>query len=147
MTKKSVVRLAKDEPEGLQRLASVGKGSARRRTHARAWLQADESKEGPGWTDTRMAEVLGASVRTIETIRRRFVEAGRAPALERKKRLPPPVEARLDGEKEARLIAACRSPAPKGRERGTPRWPADRLVEGGASISQETARRVLKKTS
>jgi transposase len=149
MTKKYVVRLAKDERERLQRLVSVGKGAARRLTHARVLLQADESKGGPGWTDARIAEALGVSVRTIETIRQRFVEEGLELALERKKRLTPPVEALLDGEKEAQLIALCCSRAPKGRERWTLRLLADRLVELEVvdSISHETVRRVLKKTS
>lgn len=149
MTKKYVVRLAKDERERLQRLVSVGKGAARRLTHARVLLQADESKEGPAWTDARIAEALGVGVRTIETIRQRFVEEGLELALERKKRLTPPVEALLDGEKEAQLIAVCCSQAPKGRERWTLRLLADRIVELEVvdSISHETVRRVLKKTS
>jgi len=40
--------LDKDERELLQRLVSVGKGAARRLTHARVLLQADESRNGPG---------------------------------------------------------------------------------------------------
>lgn len=149
MTKKYIVRLEKDERERLQRLVSVGKGAARRLTHARVLLQADESKDCPGWTDARIAEALGVGVRTIETIRQRFVEEGLELALERKKRLSPPVEPLLDGEKEAQLIAVCCSKAPKGRERWTLRLLADRMVELEVvdSVSHETVRRVLKKTS
>ena len=149
MTKKYIVRLDKDERELLQRLVSVGKGAARRLTHARVLLQADESRNGPGWTDARIAEALGVGVRTIETIRQRFVEEGLELALERKKRLTPPVEPLLDGEKEAQLIAVCCSKAPPGRERWTLRLLADRMVELEVvdSLSHETVRRVLKKTS
>jgi transposase len=149
MNGKYVVRLDKDEREMLQRLVSVGKGAARRLTHARVLLQADESRDGPGWTDTRIAEALGVGVRTVETIRQRFVEEGLELALERKKRLTPPVEPLLDGEKEAQLIAVCCSKAPQGRERWTLRLLADRMVELEVveSVSHETVRRVLKKTS
>jgi len=92
---------------------------------------------------------LGVGVRTIETIRQRFVEEGLELALERKKRLTPPVEPLLDGEKEAQLIAVCCSKAPPGRERWTLRLLADRMVELEVvdSLSHETVRRVLKKTS
>ena len=149
MTKKYIVRLDKDERERLQRLVSVGKGAARRLTHARVLLQADESKDGPGWTDVRIAEALGIGVRTIETIRQRFVDEGLELALERKRRLNPPVEPLLDGEKEAQLIAVCCSKAPPGRKRWTLRLLADRMVELEVvdSLSHETVRRVLKKTS
>jgi len=149
MTKKYMVRLDKDEREMLQRLVSVGKGAARRLTHARVLLQADESKGGPGWTDARIAEALGVGVRTIETIRQRFVDEGLELALERKKRLTPPVEPLLDGEKEAQLIAVCCSKAPPGRKRWTLRLLADRMVELEVvdSLSHETVRRVLRKTS
>ena len=127
----------------------MGKGAARRLTHARVLLQADESKNGPGGTDARIAEALGVGVRTIETIRQRFVEEGLELALERKKRLTPPVEPFPDGEKEAQLIAVCCSKAPPGRERWTLRLLADRMVELEVvdSLSHETVRRVLKKTS
>jgi hypothetical protein len=55
----------------------------------------------------------------------------------------------LDGEQEAHLIAlACGSP-PAGRRRWTLRLLADEMVELGHidTISHETIRRMLKKTS
>jgi transposase len=147
--KRYVVRLERSERERLQRLVSVGKGAARKLTHARVLLQADQSTEGPGWTDERIAEGLGVTIRTIEQIRQRFVEEGPESALERKKRCRPAVEPLLDGAKEARLIAVSCSKPPEGRRRWTLRLLADRLVELNIvdSISYETVRRTLKKTS
>jgi len=147
--KKYVVRLDGEEREGLRRLVSKGKASALKLTRAHILLQADVSKAGPGWTDERIAEGLGIAVRTVEHVRQRFVEEGLARALERKKQYRPSVERKLDGRKEARLIAVCCSQAPPGRRRWTLRLLADRLVELNVvnSISHETVRQTLKKTS
>ena len=146
--KRYVVRLEAEERERLRRLVSVGKGAARKLTRARILLQADESGEGPGWTDERIAEGLGVSVRTIEHVRRELVEEGLEAALERRR--PRRVyERRLDGAKEAKLVAVCCSKPPDGRKRWTLRLLADRLVELKVvdSISYETVRRTLQKTS
>ena len=147
--KRYVVRLEGSERERLQRLVSVGKGAARKLTHARVLLQADQSADGPGWTDERIAEGLGVSTRTVESIRQRCVEEGLEAALERKQRCRPAVERLLDGAKEARLIAVSCSKPPEGRRRWTLRLLADRLVELKIvdSICYETVRRALKKTS
>ena len=118
-------------------------------THARVLLQADQSAAGPGWADARIAEGLGVTTRTVENIRRRFVEQGLQAALERKKQCRPSRERLLDGAKEAKLVAICCSKAPNGRRHWTLQLLADRLVELNIvdSISYETVRRTLKKTS
>ena len=55
----------------------------------------------------------------------------------------------LDGEKEAKLVAICCSKAPQGQSRWTLRMLGDELVrlEIVESISHETVRQTLKKTS
>ena len=55
----------------------------------------------------------------------------------------------LDGRAEAQLIALSCSDPPEGRERWSLKLLADRLVELGyvESLSHETVRRTLKKTS
>lgn len=147
--KRYVVRLEREEREQLQRLVSVGKTAARKLTHARVLLQADESAEGPRWTDQQIAEGLGVTTRSVERIRRRFMEEGLESALERKKQCRPSRERLLDGAKEAKLIAVCCSKPPEGRRRWTLKLLSDRLVELEIveSISYETVRRTLKKTS
>jgi transposase len=130
-------------------MVSVGKGAARKLTHARMLLLADESESGPDWTDERIAEGLGVSARSMERIRKRFVEEGLESALARKKQCRPSKERLLDGAKEAKLIALCCSKPPEGRRRWTLRLLSDRLVELDVveSISYETVRQTLKKTS
>jgi hypothetical protein len=147
--KKYVVRLTSEERATLQRLVSVGKAAARKILHARILLQADQGPDGPGWKDQEIAEGLMAHPRTIANVRQRLVEQGLEAALNRKKRLSPPVEPKLDGKAEARLIALRCGLPPEGRMRWTLQLLADKLVELNVvdSVSYETVRRVLKKTS
>src|SRR6185436_5949449 len=70
------VTLTAEEREALGHMISRGKAAARRLVHARVLLQADASEGGPDWTDTRIAEAVRVSVRTIGRVRQRFVEDG-----------------------------------------------------------------------
>lgn len=147
MNKQYIVRLSEEERRELERLIAKGKAVAYKIRHAHILLKADA--DGPAWTDLRIAEAFSCHTRTVEGIRRRFVEQGIEAALNRKKRAMPPREKLLDGAKEARLIALSCSKPPKGRGRWTLHILADRMVELGIveSISHETVRRALKKTN
>jgi transposase len=147
MAKKYVVRLEAAEREELQRLVSVGRASARKITRARVLLQTDASEAGPAYTDEQIAQGLGISVRAIEMLRQRFVEDGLDRALTGKPQGPRRLK--LDGEKEAKLVALCCSSPPEGQERWTLRLLAGRLVELQVvdAVSHETVRRVLQKTN
>lgn len=147
--KKYVVRLATEERAQLQRLVSVGKAAARKILHARILLAADQGPEGPGWSDEQIAQGLTAHPRTVANVRQRLVEQGLDVALNRKKRLTPPVPPKLDGKVEARLIALRCGLPPEGRMRWTLQLLADKIVELKVvdSLSYETVRRALKKTS
>lgn len=87
--------------------------------------------------------------RTIAGVRERLVEQGLEAALNRKKQQRPSREPKLDGKAEARLIALRCGEPPEGRMRWTLQLLADKLVELNVveSVSYETVRRVLKKTS
>ena len=115
MAKRYRVTLTGEEREALGHMISRGKAAARRLVHARVLLQADASEGGPDWTDTRIAEAVRVSVRTIGRVRQRFVEEGLGAALQ-----PKPsrrVYARkLDGAQEAKLIALACSGPPEGKQ-------------------------------
>lgn len=148
MHKQYPVKLTEDERRQLQRLIAAGTESARKLTHARILLKADQSPQGPGWTDAAIAEAVEVSQPTISRVRKQYVEQGLAAALNR--RSPTRVYMRrLDGEQEAKLIAlACGAP-PRGQARWTLRLLADRLVELAIVeevVSYQTVRRILKKT-
>ena len=148
MAKRYRVTLTAEERIGLEALISKGKADARKLAHARVLLQVDEADCGPGRVDRDVASALDLSVRTVERVRRRFVEDGLDAAL-----LPKPskrVYARvLDGAQEAKLIALACSRPPDGKRRWTLRLLAGQVVELGyaGSVSHETVRRTLQKTS
>ena len=100
-------------------LKALNQATGKRFLYARALLLCDRGPEGPGWTVARVAEALGVSARTIEHLKRRFVEQGLEFALERKRRVRPPRKVIFDGAFEARLVALACSPAPPGRKRWT----------------------------
>jgi transposase len=148
MSKRYRVTLTAEERRELEALISKGKADARKLAHARVLLQVDEASGGPGRIDREVAAALDLSVRTIERVRQRFVEEGLQSAL-----LPKPskrIYARaLDGAQEAKLIALACSRPPHGKRRWTLRLLAERVVElkYAESISHETVRRTLQKTS
>jgi transposase len=143
-----VVTLTAEERSSLQSLISKGKAAAHKQTHARILLKADTSSGSPVWGDEQIAQSLEVGRATVERLRRRFVEKGLQAALERKKR-PPARPSVMDGEAEARLVALACSAPPEGRARWTLHLLADRMVELRyvGSVSHETVRRTLKKTS
>jgi hypothetical protein len=147
--KKYKVTLTTDERNSLQELIAAGKAAALKLTHARLLLKADAAPGGPAWTDARIAEALEVDVTTVERLRERFVGQGLEAALGRKKQDRPSRQRTLDGQAEARLIALACSEPPQGRARWTLRLLADRLVELEIvdTVSRETVRRTLKKTS
>ena len=147
--KRYLVRLEAEERVRLEQLVRVGKAAAYRIRHANIMLAVDESEAGPKLKDAQAAEALGVAVRSIESLRKRFVEEGLDAALERKKRVRPSVEGMFDGEKEAKLIAIACGATPEGRVRWTLELLAERVValKIVAHCSPQTIMRTLKKTS
>jgi transposase len=147
--KKYLVTLTPEARDWLTGLVSAGKRSALTITRARILLKADQAGGGPAWEDQDIAQALDCSVRTVERVRQRFVERGPEQALGRKPQDRPSRERKFDGAAEARLIAVACSAPPEGRARWTMKLLADKLVELEVfdSVSDETVRRVLKKTN
>lgn len=148
MAKKYIVDLTPEERQSLEKLTTTGKHAAYQINHARILLKADVNQPGGGWSDEAISAALDLGTATIERVRRRFVEQGLQAALSRRQGSGRK-QRRLDGEQEAHLIALVCSGAPRGRGRWTLRLLADQLVELGCveSISHETVRQMLKKTS
>jgi transposase len=148
MQKTFVVRLSKDERNQLVALVKSGNASALKLVRARILLKADQQERGPAWTDAEIAEALEVSLKTVFNVRRKWVEHGLDAALVRKQPDAPSKPRKLDGQLEAKLVATCCGPPPKGRAKWTLRLLAAKLVELEAvdSISPETVRQALKKT-
>ena len=141
------VTLTKEERNELEALTRNGKTPAKKFIHARALLLCNASPDGPAWKVADVATALGITSRTIEHLKKRFVEEGIEAALVRKSRVRPPREILFDGAFEARLIALACSEAPAGHRRWTVRLLADKVVElnFASSVSHMTIQRVLKK--
>jgi transposase len=147
--KKYIVTLAAEERQTLQGVIGTGQASAKKLAHARILLKADVALGGPCWTDTQIAQAVEVSVATVERVRQRFVEQGLEAALARKPQDRPSRVPKLDGRAEAQVVALACSQPPQGRPCWTMRLLADKLVELQVvdAVSDETVRRVLKKTS
>jgi transposase len=144
MNKKYVVDLSEEERSALEQLVRCGKHSARKIRWAHVLLKSDA-----GWTDEKICEALDINVSTVKRVRQRFVEEGMDVALGARSRKPKPYRRKLDGEKEARLIALACSEPPEGQTRWTLRMLADKMVQlcYVETICHETVRQALKKTN
>lgn len=141
------VTLTDAEREVLTELIAAGRSPARKLAHARILLKADESPNGPGWSDDAITEAVDVSRPTVERVRKRYVTEGleaalnhRSPKVHRRRR--------LDGDQEAHLITLACSAPPEGRARWTLQLLADKMVELQYvdTVSDQTIRRTLKKT-
>src|SRR5918992_3863571 len=141
------IALTAEERTGLEQLVSKGKSSARKLTHARILLLADEL-QGEAHADTVIVSVLGVSLRTVERVRKRFVTEGFRAALDHKPQPPRPDKIKIKGDIEQTLVELACSDPPEGRCHWTLQLLADELVVLGLaqSISTETVRQALKKT-
>jgi hypothetical protein len=123
------VTLTEDERKELELISKTGWRAAKTVLNARALLLLDAGELGQAWTVQKVAEALGVSSRCLEHLKKRFVEEGMNRALNRKKRIKPPLEKTFDGEFEAHLIALACAEAPAGRSRWTVRLLAEKMVE------------------
>jgi len=145
--KKYIVKLDETEKSHLQKIISSGKNSARKLTHARILLKADES-ECRGWKDQEIAKALDIGVSTVERVRKDFVEESFEIALNGRPQ-PPRNPRKVDGKVEAYLISLACSTPPEGYSYWSLRLLADQVVQADVidSISHEEVRRTLKKMS
>jgi transposase len=142
------VKLLKAEVEELK--AIINKGSHTSQTFRTAYilLNCDEGKYSEKVTNEQISQVLKVGMRTIDRVKKRFIEDGLEAVLER--RLTQRVyEKKVDGDVEAKLVTLCCSKPPKGFAKWSLRLLADKMVELKYvdSISHVSVRTVLKKTN
>jgi transposase len=143
------VTLTKEERDQLTEMTRTGIHAARKIIHALILLNVDRGlHNSEKQINEEICKVLKIGMRTIDRVKKRFVEEGLDAAL---KMAPTSrvYDKLVDGDMEAHLIAlACGEP-PKGYARWSLRLLADKLVELRIAdgISYETVRRTLKKTN
>lgn len=146
--KKYKITLTKAETELLEEITRKGKRSAMIMRNAYILLNSNQSPWGKSQKDEDIAGFLGITVRTVEKVREKFVLEGFGTALYGKKSTRK-YKVKVDGDVEAHLVALSCGEPPKGYARWSLRLLSDKMVELKYidSISHETVRTVLKKTS
>ncbi len=144
---KNSIHLTKAQRQALEQLISAGRAPARKIMHAQVLLKADESAQGPGWSDGQIREAFGVGLTTIWRMRRRFLEHGLDGALNRRGQPERPEKRKLTGEQEAHLIALACSRPPAGQQRWSIRLLTKTSVqmEIVEQVGRETIRQTLKK--
>lgn len=126
----------------------INKGSHTSQTFRTAYilLNCDEGKYSEKVTNEQISKVLKVGMRTIDRVKKRFIEEGLDAVIER--RLTHRVyEKKVDGDVEAKLVSLCCSKPPKGFAQWSLRLLSDTMVELNyvERISHVTVRSVLKK--
>jgi hypothetical protein len=142
------VTLTAEERADLEQLVSSGTAAARKLTHARILLLADDSRSDER-SDEQIATALGTSLRTVARVRHQLVTEGLDVALLRRRQPPRPDKIKIKGDVEQRLVKLACSDPPVGRCHWTLELLADEMVVLGLvkKVSTETVRQALKKTT
>jgi hypothetical protein len=143
------VTLTPNETETLELLTKKGRQECRTWKLARTLLLCNSPPDGPGWETKTICVALGISDRTVERVKKRFVEEGLDAALERKPLDVGRREIKFASDFEAKLTASARAEPPAGGARRTVRLPAGTVAElkPADSVSPATAHGALKKTN
>ena len=140
------VTLTKQEREELFSVIKKGKHTSQTYRNAYVLLNADIGEFSDKITNEEISKVLKVGMRTIDRIKKRFVEEGFEACLVRKP-TSREYERKIDGEVEAHLISISCGEPPKGFARWSLRLLADKMVELNyiENISHESVRTLLKK--
>jgi len=140
------IKLTKNEVEVLQSIINKGSHSTQTYKASLILLNCDTGDFSDKITNEQISKVLKVGMRTIDRVKKRFIEEGLDATLERKpsNRI---YEKKADGDFEAKLVAVCCGNPPEGFAKWSLRLLADKMVELKyiESISHVTVGNVLKK--
>jgi transposase len=131
-------------------MSIINKGSHTSQTFRTAYilLNCDEGRYSEKVTNEQISKVLKVGMRTVDRVKKKFIEEGFEESLERRptSRI---YERKADGDVEAKLVTLCCTKPPKGFAKWSLRLLADKMVELNyvESISHVTVRSLLKKTN
>lgn len=142
------VTLTQQERDELLSITKGGTHTSKKVIHALILLNCDEGEFADKVNNEAVAQVLKVGMRTIDRVKKKFVQEGYETALENRPTTRV-YEKKADGDVEAHLVALACSSAPEGFSKWSLRLLADKMVELEYvdDISYETVRRVLKKTN
>ena len=140
------VKLLKTEVEELKSI--INKGSHTSQTFRTAYilLNCDEGEYSEKVTNEQISKVLKIGMRTIDRVKKKFIDEGIDTVLERRP-TGRVYETIVDGDMEAKLVTLCCSEPPKGFAKWSLRLLADKMIELKyvETISHVTVGNVLKK--
>lgn len=144
--KRYTVKLLKEEVEELMAIIKKGSHSSHTFRVAYVLLNCDEGDYSDKATNEQINQILKVGMRTIDRIKKRFIEEGLEGVLERKP-ISREYERKMDGEVEAKLVQLCCSEPPPGYAKWSLRLLADKMVELHYvdSISHVAVHNTLKK--
>jgi transposase len=142
------VKLSKEEVGELRAIINRGSHTTKAFKGAYILLNCDEGEHSDKVTNGEIAKVLKVGMRTIDRIKKKFVEEGFEGVLERRPTTRT-YDVKIDGDVEAKLVSLCCSEPPPGFAKWSLRLLADRMVELQYidSISHVSVGNVLKKTN
>ncbi len=126
--KRYTIKLMKEEVEELMKIINKGFHSSHTFRTAYILLNCDEGEYAEKVTNEQISKVLKVGMRTIDRVKRRFMEEGLEAVLERKPSARI-YEKKIDGEVEAKLVQLCCSEPPPGYAKWSLRLLADKMVE------------------
>jgi hypothetical protein len=122
-------RVTLTSEERVKTLTKNGKHESRTALFAMAIPLCDNGQADPPWTTANINQGLEMSSKTIERMKKLFVEDALDQAMERKVLDRSTRAVKFDDAFEARITALARSEAPEGRLRWTVRLLAEKAVE------------------
>ena len=144
------IKLSQTEVEDLKKIINKGSHTTQSFRAAYILLNCDkgEFSEDTKITNEEICKILKLGARTIDRVKKKFIEEGFESALERRPSTQT-YKKKADGDFEAHLISLACSQSPEGFARWSLRLLSDKMVEYKyvESISNETIRKVLKKTN
>jgi len=144
------INLNQIEVEELNKVISKGSHTSQAFRAAYILLNCDkgEFSENTEITNVEICKILKVGERTIDRVKKKFIEEGFESVLERRPSIQNYTK-KVDGDMEAKLVTLCCSEPPKGFAKWSLRLLADKMVELNYVdyISHVTVREVLKKTN
>ena len=140
------IKLSQEEVKELRTIINKGSHTSQTFRGAYILLNCDEGEYSEKVTNEQISKVLKIGMRTIDRVKKKFINEGFEAVLERRpsSRI---YDIKIDGDIEAKLVKLCCSEPPAGFAKWSLRLLADKMVELQYvdSISYVSVGNVLKK--
>jgi transposase len=142
------VKLSQEEVKELRAIINKGYHTSQAFRSAYILLNCDEGKYSDKVTNEQISKVLKVGMRTIDRVKKKFIDEGFEAVLERRPSTRT-YDVKIDGDVEAKLVKLCCSEPPAGFAKWSLRLLADKMVELQYvdGISHVSVGNVLKKTN